>query len=344
MFHVYGLTTCLIAPVLCGAAILPQTRFRVDHLLDTILRHRPSILPLVPVIIDAICNRLEHDPKLCSAVADAVAHRVVTSGAARLLPASGRRFEQLLGVPVIQGYGLTEASPITHVNVPGEPRDGSIGVPLPDTLIRIVDLHDPNQDAAPGEPGEMLISGPQVMKGYFNDEAATRSMMTVDDEGRRWLHTGDVVKTDKDGFYYVVDRKKDMINRGGLKVWPDKVERALVRHPSVSDAAVVGREDGAYDEMVVGVVVLEEPASDLEKLVAELQTHCRKYLAPYEVPSRIEVVDELPRSGLGKLLKYRLKSAEQPSNEDPPDSKSDDDLPAAEESSPAGSASEAQLA
>ena len=147
------------------------------------------------------------------------------------------------------------------------PRAGSIGLPLPDTQVRLADLQDSQRDAAAGEPGELLVSGPQVTIGYLDHPDETQRILSVDRNGRRWLHTGDVVQVDEDGFFYVIDRRKDMINRGGLKVYPAKVERILKMHAQVEDAAVVGRADAVHTEVVVAVLVLKEPAVDPESLI-----------------------------------------------------------------------------
>jgi len=320
MFHVYGLSTCLIAPIFNGGAIMPVTRFKLEPLIELILEHRPTVLPLVPAIIDAICERVESDESLRNDLADAIAHRLVISGAAALSPQSAARFEQLLGMPIVQGFGLTEASPVTHINPPEAPRAGSIGVPLPDTHVRVMDLHDPDRAAEPGEAGEMWISGPQTMLGYYDNEEATAGMI-VERDGRRWLRTGDVASVDADGYFFVVDRKKDMINRGGMKVWPAKVERVLRMHPQVADVGVIGRPDEKYSEVVVGVIALKAQADDYDALASGLRALCREHLAPYEVPSRFEFVDSLPRSGLGKMLKYRLRDGQTPAA--PPEPKSE---------------------
>ncbi len=309
MFHVYGLSTCLINPVFHAAEVIPVTRFKIDQLIETLLTLRPTVVPLVPAIFDAICEQAEADPALSRQLAQTFSHRLIISGAAALSPTTAHRFEMLFGEKIAQGYGLTEASPVTHLNPPQEPRDGSIGVPLPDTFTRVVDLQNPERTATSGEAGELWISGPQVMLGYLDNETATQEMMVTDAKGRRWLRTGDVVTVDEEGFYYVVDRKKDMINRGGMKVWPAKVETVLRRHTAVRDVAVIGRPDAKYEETVVGVIVLGNGREDYDALATELRALCREHLAPYEVPSRFEFVDELPRSGLGKMLKYQLRES-----------------------------------
>jgi long-chain acyl-CoA synthetase len=212
-------------------------------------------------------------------------------------------------VQLCEGYGLSEASPVTHANLPTKPHIGTIGLPLPDTSVRVVDLNDNSRDVAPGESGEMLISGPQVMKGYFADPEQTARALTTDASGTIWLHTGDIVNYDSDGYFHVQDRCKDMINHSGLKIYPCKVESVLRKHGQVADAAVVGRFDPVHTERVIAVVVPRGEVVDRDHLGSELRALCREHLAPYEVPSDIEFRDELPRSPLGKVLKKELRIA-----------------------------------
>jgi long-chain acyl-CoA synthetase len=310
-FHVYGLTLCLISPILSAATVILMTRFDARQAMEIVERHRPTIFPLVPAICDALCKEIERR-ELVTPFADI---RLCFSGAAPLPKDAGERFQRVAGIPVIEGYGLTEASPVTHACLEGEPRAGSIGLPMPDTRVRVVDLDQPDRDVAPGEPGELCVAGPQVMKGYFGDHEQTERVMSTDADGTVWLHTGDIVRFDAEGYFYVLDRKKDMIIRSGLKVYPIKIEKVLRTHANVADAAVVGRDDAAHTHTVVAVVVLKEKVDEPAKLKTELRAMCREHLAPYEVPASIEFVDALPRSPLGKLLKRDLRKA--PSNAGP---------------------------
>ncbi|MAE62804.1 MAG: hypothetical protein CMJ18_00910 [Phycisphaeraceae bacterium] len=305
MFHVYGLSTCLVTAVFNAATMIPITRFRISVLLDAIVRHQPTILPLAPAIIEPICQALEDRAR--QEVLDVVNDATVTSGAAPLGVETSHRFERLTGVRIVQGYGLTEASPVTHANPVDAPRPGSIGKPLADTDVRLVDLADPDQPAEPGAPGHMLITGPQIMDGYFENPEETGCVLSVDDQGRPWLATGDIARIDEDGYTFIVDRLKDMINCGGLKVYPRKVEVVLNREPRIRDCAVVGREDAVKSQAVAAIIVLEQPIGDIDTLIAELRHYCRLHLAPYEVPTHFEFVDELPRTALGKLQKFRLQ-------------------------------------
>ena len=332
MFHVYGLTTCMIVPIFSAAQMILMTRYQTAEAMELLRRERPTVFPLVPAICTAICDELErqekrqqekrqqHKPQRLDSV------RLCISGAAPLPAALAERFTRMTGAAIVEGYGLTEASPVTHVNVPSKPRAGSIGLPLPDTRVRIVKLEGdarpdgPLRDAAMGEAGEMLVSGPQLMLGYYANPQQSQQSLVTDQNGRVWLRTGDIVRMDEDGFFYVLDRKKDMIIRSGLKIFPAKVEQVLRRHPRVVDVAVVGRSHPVHTEIVVAVLVVK-PASgkpetpgkpdaqeqDQKQLIEELRALCREHLARYEMPAEFEFMAELPRSALGKLLKRELR-------------------------------------
>jgi long-chain acyl-CoA synthetase len=230
------------------------------------------------------------------------------SGAAPLPPAAGERFRCLTGATVVEGYGLTEASPVTHANLRSRIRSGSIGVPMPDTQVRVMSIEDESREVGPNEPGELWISGPQVMRGYFRNSQETARVLLTDEEGTVWLRTGDIVEYDEEGFFRVIDRKKDMINRSGMKVYPSRVEKVLRMHNQVAEVAVVGRPDPVHTEAVVAVVVLASGAGDAGRLTEALKSLCRQHLAPYEVPTVFEFVEALPRSPLGKLLRRELRS------------------------------------
>jgi long-chain acyl-CoA synthetase len=241
------------------------------------------------------------------------------------------RFTKTTGVPVIEGFGLTEASPVTHANLAGQPRANSIGLPMPDTRVRVVEIDENAEartvlewrhfrDVPMGEPGELLVSGPQIMLGYFANPEQTRLSLVTDPAGATWLRTGDIVRVDEEGFFHVLDRKKDMIIRSGLKIFPAKLEKLLRGHPRVADAAVIGRPDPRETEIVVAIIVPRESPdkadkaltphdreADRQRLAEDLRGMCREHLAPYEVPREFEFADSLPRSPLGKLLKRELK-------------------------------------
>lgn len=327
MFHVYGLTTCLVAPIFSAAEIVLMTRFHADEVLNLLRRERITVFPLVPAICSAVCDEIDRQEKKQQhkpAPLDSI--RLCISGAAPLPVELAQRFTQMTGAPVVEGYGLTEASPVTHVNLPSRPRAGSIGIPLPDTQARIVAIRGEGEshelhDMPTGEPGELLVSGPQIMLGYFANPKSTQQSLVTDEHGKTWLRTGDIARMDEQGYFFVLDRKKDMIIRSGLKIFPVKVEQVLRRHPRVSDVAVVGRADPVHTEIVVAYVVAkasavkpdphsngEHLAQDRAQLCEELKALCREHLARYEVPAEIEFLDELPRSALGKLLKRELRN------------------------------------
>jgi long-chain acyl-CoA synthetase len=308
MFHIYGLMTGLLHPVLSASTVILVTRFEAAQTLDVLVRDRPTIFPLVPAICDALSNEIQRrDPR-----PKITGLRICISGAAPLPIEVAQRFERLTGGRVVEGYGMSESSPVTHANPPDHPRYGSIGLPMPDTSCRIVDLERGERDVPVGQPGELLISGPQVMSGYFGNPDETQRALWIDPQGRTWLRTGDVVRMDEDGFFQVLDRKKDMIIRSGLKVYPAKVERVLLTHSRIADAAVIGRAHPIHTEEVLAFIVLKADDVEREKLVEELRGLCREHLAPYEVPAKFEFAERIPRSALGKLLKKELRKLPEP--------------------------------
>jgi long-chain acyl-CoA synthetase len=309
MFHVYGLQTALIGPVFNAALMLPVTRFRVGELLELIGRHRPTVAPLVPAVIDAICDELDHCPD--DSVKKVWRDMLVTSGAAPLGEQTARRFAQQTGVTIVEGYGLTEASPVTHINPLDDPRVGSIGLPLADTRMRLADLDNPHQEASDGTPGELWVSGPQIFRGYFDNPQQTQQVLHLEPDGSRWLRTGDLAMRDEDGFVRIVDRRKDVINCGGFKVFPGKVEQVIRQHAGVKDVAVYACEHEVQTEQVAAAVVPSASLTDdvIGPMETQLRELCREHLAPYEVPKVFEFMEKLPRSPLGKLLKRELRAA-----------------------------------
>jgi long-chain acyl-CoA synthetase len=304
MFHSYGLMTALIVPVFVASTMILETRFDVGECLDLLREHQPTTFPLVPAICDALSKEIEDSDKPL----EFKGLKLCFSGAAPLGRETAEKFERLTGAKVIEGYGLTEASPVTHANLPGRSRYGSIGLPMPDTHCRVAEFDDPSQDVKTGDPGELLISGPQIFGGYFANAEATANALWIDDKGQTWLRTGDVVTVDGDGYFHVCDRKKDMVIRSGLKVYPAKVERVLRTHPLVAEVAVIGRPDPVHTEEVVACVVLKNPSEDHAGLSHQLKAHCRQHLAPYEVPSKIEFRSSIPKNALGKVLKRELRN------------------------------------
>jgi long-chain acyl-CoA synthetase len=234
--------------------------------------------------------------------ADYSSLRACRTNAAPLPPSVKAAFDELVGREVlVEGYGLTETSPLTHANPIHKAKPGSIGMPIADTDAKIVDL-ETGGDLPVGEPGELVIRGPQVMKGYWNRVEETAAAMAGG-----WFHTGDVAQMDDDGYFFIVDRLKDQINTAGFKVWPREVEEVIYTHPAVQMVAVVGVDDSYRGEAVKAFVVLKE---EHRRLIDEaaLLTFCQERLMPYKVPRRIEFREELPLSAAGKLLRRLLRS------------------------------------
>jgi long-chain acyl-CoA synthetase len=307
MFHVYGLTTGLINPIYSAATITLLTRFDAAQTLDVLESERPTVFPFVPAICDALCGEIER--RRPDGPVQTLGVRACISGAAPLPRELAERFEKLAGVRAVEGYGLSESSPVTHANPITRPRYGSIGLPMPDTLCRVVDLDDGTHDVPTGQPGELLVAGPQIMSGYYRNAEATHRALWTDEQGRAWLRTGDVVRMDEDGFFQILDRKKDMIIRSGLKVYPAKVERVLRYDERVTDVAVIGRPHPLHTEEVIAFVSLKptDDEVDDDAIASDLRVLCRKHLAAYEVPARFEFIDQIPRSALGKTLKKELR-------------------------------------
>lgn len=296
LFHVYALTCCNLIMDLAGPAILIP-RFDLADVLKTIDREHPTVFPGIPAMYAAINHSLERGGKTG---ADLSSIRLCFSGADKLPRDVQADFERLSGGRVIEGYGLTETSPVTHVNPMHGPRkNGSIGLPVPNTEARIIDL-ETGEDMKPGDEGEMLVRGPQVMKGYWNEPEETDAAISPDG----WLHTGDVARADEDGFYYIVDRKKDIIITGGINVYPREVEEVLAQFSKVKEVAVKGLPHKLRGEVVKAFVVLKE---NEQATASEIRKFAMEKMAEYKVPQKIEFMDELPRSVLRKVLKRKLE-------------------------------------
>lgn len=302
-FHVYGMTVAMLFALSTGAELIitPDPR-NINLVLDIIQNERVSLYPGVPAMYVAIINH----PK----VGDYNLHSVKAclSGGAALPVEVAEKFMQLTGGRLVEGYGMTEASPVITANpINGDMRVGSVGLPLPNTEVQIVGLEpDANGRYQPlpvGEEGELRARGPQVMKGYWN--RADESAQTVTTDG--WLHTGDIAKMDEDGYFYIVDRKKDLIIASGYNVVPREVEEVLFMHPAVMEAAVAGVPDPRRGETVKAYVVLKEGQSATEE---EIRSFCKENLAPYKVPTLVEFRKDLPKSQVGKVLRRLLVEEE----------------------------------
>jgi long-chain acyl-CoA synthetase len=292
--HVYGMTVALNFPISEGATIVLQNRPDIPEILELIDRYPPTEFPGVPALYQAFNQHPDTPNHNLRSI------RVCVSGSAPLPPAVQRRFEQLTGGFLLEGYGLTEASPVTHANpVEGERRIGSIGVPLPNTDQMIIDLETGTREVLVGELGELCVRGPQVMKGYYGRPEETSAVLR---DG--WLRTGDIARVDREGFAYIVDRKKDMIDVGGLKVYPREVEDILYQHSEVLEAAVVGVPDPNVGEVVKAFVVRKPGGTVTE---AALIDFVRSQIAHYKAPRGIEFRPSLPRSSVQKVLRRQLR-------------------------------------
>ncbi len=300
-FHIYGQTAVLHVGLYRAATIIAYARFELERILRDIEKYRPNIFHGVPTIYSKIVS-LPNIQKY-----DLSSIEVCISGAGALPKAVAEKFEKLTGAKLREGYGLTEASPVTHINpIYKRYKIGSIGVPVPSTLAAIADPERPEL-LPPGEVGELVISGPQVMKGYIDEEANRK--VFFDCCGRRWLRTGDMGYMDEEGFFYIVDRKKDVIKYKGYSVYPREVEEVLYMHPCIAEAAVIGVPDPRVGERVKAFVVPKPECRD-RLTPEEVIEFARKHLAPYKVPKMVEIRDELPKSAVGKILRRVLREEE----------------------------------
>ena len=296
LFHIYAMTCVMISAICAGGTVVILPRFEMRAALNVIRKYRPTIFHGVPTMYVGFNNAPHVENYGFNSL------RVCMSGGAPLPIEVQQKFERLSGGRLVEGYGLTEASPVTHVNPPnGHAKTGSIGLPIPGTDARIVDMAGGTRPLPVGETGELVIRGPQVMKGYWN-----KPKETADTLRNRWLHTGDIGRMDEDGYFYIVDRKKDMIIAGGYNIYPREVEEVLFEHPQIREAVVIGVPDEYRGETVKAFVVMKEGATrDPE----QIQAFCRERLAAYKVPRLIEFRDSLPKSGVGKYLRRELRQA-----------------------------------
>jgi len=305
LFHIYGQTVCMNLHIYMGSTIAlnPDARDQ-KSLFEVIKQTSPTMFPGVPTMYMRLLERddLEDYAK------DIRSIRVCNTGAAAMPPEVLKEFEERTGGIILEGYGMTEASPVVTTNpFIGERKIGSIGMPIPDTIVKIVDIEDYTKVLPLGESGELFVNGPQVMKGYWNKPEATADQIK---DG--WLLTGDIGKMDEDGYYYIVDRKKDMINVSGFKVYPRELEDCLFEHEAVENAAVIGvpNPDIPGSERVKAYIVLKDGYQESEETEAEIKEFCREAVAPYKVPKFIEFRKELPETLVGKVLRKDLKDIE----------------------------------
>jgi long-chain acyl-CoA synthetase len=297
-FHVFGLSVAMNFSIHMGWGDVLVPKPQPDPLLETITKFKPTFAPLVPTMYIGILNHPDIQKTDLTSITGCF------SGSAPLPIEVIKEFEEKTGAIIVEGYGLTESTPVTHVNpFSGNKRKvGSIGIPLPDTECRIVDLNDGVTAVPVGKTGELLIKGPQVMKGYWNMPEETAATLT---DG--WLHTGDIAKMDAEGYFYIVDRKKDMIISSGYNVYPRDIEEVFYEHPKVQEACTIGIPHPNRGEAAKVFVVLKEGETATEE---ELIAYCEGKLAKYKLPTEIEFRQELPKTNVGKILRKDLRAEE----------------------------------
>jgi len=299
LFHSYGMSTCMNLGTLLAASmiLIPNPRVLI-HILKSINKHRPTVYPAVPAMYVAINNYPEIDKFDVSSI------KACISGAAPLPGEVQQKFQTLTGGRLVEGYGLSEATPVTHANpIYGENRIGTIGLPFPSTEAKIVDTETGTRDMPLGEDGELVVYGPQVMKGYWQRPTETANVLR---DG--WLYTGDIARMDEDGYFQIVDRKKDMIlGAGGFNIYPREIEEVLYQHPKVKECAAAGIPVAGKGERVKAFIVLKEGETATEEEIIEF---CRENLTRYKVPKFVEFRDELPTTMVGKVLRRVLVEEE----------------------------------
>ncbi len=296
-FHVYGMTTAMNLGVLLGAELILLPKFHTKEVLECINKYRPTIFPGIQAMYLAIGNY----PKINKY--DLTSIKAAISGAGPLMHEVQERFEHLTKARIVEGYGLSEASPVTHCNpVFGRRKLGSIGLPFPDMDAMIVDLETGEKAMPVGETGELVVKGPQVMKGYWNKPEETAQALRGG-----WLHTGDIARMDEEGYFFIVDRIKDMIKTVGENVYPREVEEVLFTHPKVKDVVVVGLPEAFKGEKIKAYIILKEGVAATEE---EFIQFCREQLSKFKVPKEIEFRKELPKTLVGKVLRRVLRDEE----------------------------------
>ncbi|TMR41932.1 long-chain fatty acid--CoA ligase [Actinomadura geliboluensis] len=294
LFHSFGLMSCLVAPVMTAGAVVLLPRYDGDRVVRAIRKYRPTIFPGVPTLYEQVLDSPRFRPS------DLRSLRIFISGAMGLAQSTIDRLERTGARGLINCYGLTEASPaVTGNPLDGTARNLTVGLPLPMTDAVVVAEDEPTRVLPPGEPGELVVRGPQVFAGYWNAPLATAQTLS-----KGWLRTGDIAVMDEDGFITILERMRDMMKVSGFTVFPTEVEKVLRRHPAVYDCAVVGVPDARRGERIIAHVV-EHPAYPFS--ADELRRHCKRYLSHYKVPSEFLPRTELPRNLLGKVVRQRLR-------------------------------------
>lgn len=293
-FHVFGMTVAMNLPLYAGSAMILVPRFDVGELIRTVHKRKPTVFPGVPTIFTAIVNHPD------VARFDVSSIRFCVTGSAPMPLEVLRKFESITGCVIVEGYGLSEASPVTHANpITGVRKPGAIGIPLPDTDCKIVDLESGSNDVPRGEPGELAVRGPQVMSAYWRMPGETKDALR---DG--WLYTGDIAQMDEDGFVFIVDRKKDMIISRGYNIYPREIDEVLYEHPKILDAVAVGIPD-PYRGETVKVFVAPKPGVSLTE--EEVINFCKERLAAYKAPRSVEFRESLPKTTVGKISRLELR-------------------------------------
>ena len=301
LFHVYGMVAGMNFAMASGATMvmIPNARDFKD-VLENISKHKATIFPGVPLLYNALNNH----PDVKAGKYDLSSIKACISGSAALMRETKEEFERLTGGKVFEGFGMSEAPTAVSCNpLNGVNKTGSIGMPLPDVDMKLISLDDGETEMPLGEIGEIVLTGPQVMKGYHNMPTETANSLRQLKDGKTWLFTGDIARMDEDGYFYIVDRKKELIKPGGFQVWPREVEEAIMDHPKVLEVGVGGIPDPKSGETVKAWVVVKPGESLTED---ELKEFCKERLAPYKVPRYVEFRTELPKTTVGKILRREL--------------------------------------
>jgi long-chain acyl-CoA synthetase len=298
LFHIYGINTCIALPTFFRSRVVPITRFVPQDLLVSMQKYTATVLPGAPAMYIALLQQ-KH-----KTTASLKGLKLCISGSAPMPVEMMRQFEEVFGARIVEGYGLSEASPVTHLTpAQGLRKPGSIGLPLPDTEARIVDMELGTVPLEPGKIGELVVRGPQVMAGYWNKPDETAGTLR-----NGWLYTGDIASMDEDGYFTIVDRKKDMVIVAGYNVSPREIDEVLYAHPKVREAVSVGVPHPSRGEVIKAYIVLKE-GETCDR--AEIAAWCRERLANYKVPRMVEFRDELPKSLVGKILRRILRAEEE---------------------------------
>lgn len=297
-FHIYGLTVCVNFPIMLGATMVPFPRYVPLDVLKTMHKLKPTIFPGAPALYISLMQQKDLEKY------DVASVNYCISGSSPMPVEGIKQFKETFGATIVEGFGLTEASPLTHLNpLKGKRKPGSIGIPVPGTDAAIVDMEVGSVHLPPGKMGELVVRGPQVMKGYYNKPDETAGTLR-----NGWLYTGDIAYMDEEGYFYIVDRKKDMIISSGYNIYPREVDEVLFEHPKVHEAVTVGLPHKTRGEIIKVYIVLEEGQS-MDR--AEVISYCRKKLAGYKVPRQVEFRTELPKTMVGKVLRRALREEEE---------------------------------